>query len=1031
MPAALPPHKVKLTINDVLRMYQGLLRCERNGGAVLVAPEHRLSLQLKWHELRLSEKGSGANAASLKQIRDELELLHSLPYHDIFDESDEELRHQFQLIYAWGGCKPLPAGPERWIAAEALLREIQRNPEAKEILATPDVSKRQERQPTHGQNILAGNLDDIRLLPGKPLEKVLEDLKRRLAKGVLDDPLYEMLWMRPQGQKHQMHDGIIEFVTDPSGLDLASFRKRWKEGMGDEIKSVQCDHLLALRGMLACGLLVHCLSRRHRVDYGIDLRRGDTRRTAVPYRGSDTPSDRAEYAQPDLLILLTLLSYYHNGLTREQIKEATCTLLECGPQEQKDQYKLWLDSASQMMNEEQKQALNSVDKLDLKSEPLLDMLHTLYQYNMAAVNYWLNSCVFPRETMQFPSRLVSNAFNLTDKHNPKGKVIGFSGTKDNSLLLPLHVKQSKSPYKETEAIDGKMLELVLLKGARVECQPPESLSTSLAEYVLDLAVKNGSSALIDAGAAMAGLTNSEVAERILKLLPEPQDSDLSGVVFFETTTNSWYVLERSGSKVSLGSSPIHEKDAFVFFDESHCRGVDMKLKPRAQATLTIGPGICKDKVMQAAGRMRKLAYGQTLVLFVPAELVLKIRSANKNLRADTTLSTLHVLNWVMHNTVNTTAEGLPAWASQGSHFYTTQNPKARLIDENLKLEGLYGGKIAECTVYEHVKRGQAKDCERVKQLRLEPEGILEEELKVLEESARTYGSDIFIASSGLDEECERELENEREREREKEPQYPRCAPQTPSVWDFNELLKTKPHPSELRILGIMPLHEAMDPVKRLFDPQLSQINWKHSGIYVTHNFFGSVTNDLGAKLNDNGHYMRPVQWIITFQSYSECCLLLSEWEAENVLKILWNRKKSTDVRLVQMCYLREAADTHGKVRLALPDGNGCGVDEVTMAGLQLLAGETTFGPEIRSGTEIREAQIREARQAALAKLLPTREAKMAAFLLPSLRGLRHTISRSDLERFCNLDVREAPPLPPPVAFAPAPPTLVRGASRLR
>jgi len=172
--------------------------------------------------------------------------------------------------------------------------------------------------------------------------------------------------------------------------------------------------------------------------------------------------------------------------------------------------------------------------------------------------------------------------------------------------------------------------------------------------------------------------------------------------------------------------------------------------------------------------------------------------------------------------------------------------------------------------------------------------------------------------------------------------------------------------------------------------------------------------------------MRPVQWIITFQSYSECCLLLSEWEAENVLKILWDRKKSTDVqptdvRLVQMCYLREAADTHGKVRLALPDGNGCERDEITMVGLQLLAGETMFGP---SGTEIAKAKIREARQAALAKLLPTREAKMAAFLLPSLRGLRHTISRSDLERFCNFDVGEAPPLPPPVAFAPAP-TLAR------
>ena len=1020
----------KLTnIHDVQRMYEGLLRCERNGGAVLVAPEHRLSLQLKAHDLRLSEKSSGAYVANFgqiraEQIRAELDRLHRRPYYDIFDESDEELRHQFQLIYACGSCTDLPAGPERWIVAEALLREIRCNPEAARIL-TADVSKRQPPQSIFAGKF-DGKFDGIRLLLGEPLERVLEELKRILAKGVLDDPPYEMLWIRPQGKKHQMHDGIIEFVTDP-GADLASFRKRWKDDMGEEIKSVQCDHLLALRGMLACGLLVHCLSRRHRVDYGIDERRGITRRTAVPYRGSNTPSDRAEYAQPDILILLSLLSYYHDGLTREQIEEATRTLLKLGPQAQKDQYALWLSSASQMMNEEQEKALNSVEKLDLTNELQFDMLFTVYRYNMAAVNFWLNSCVLPRETMQFPSRLVSNAFNLTD--NPSGKVIGFSGTKDNNLLLPLHVQHLKSPYKETEATDGKMLELVLR--AEVRCQSSESVSTSLADDVLKLAV-NGSSALIDAGAAMAGLTNSEVAECILRLLPE--DSNLSGVVFFEITQDGWYVLERSGSKAPLGSSPIHEKDAFVFFDESRCRGADMKLKPSAQATLTIGPGMCKNKLMQAAGRMRKLAFGQKLVLFVPAELDKKIRSANeKNLGADMALRSEHVLNWVVHNTVNTIADGLPEWASNGSHFCTTQNPKARLVDENLKLEGLYGGAIAKCTMYEHVKRGQAKDRERVKQLRLEPEGILEEMLAVLEDRAKTFGSDQEITSSAFDEECERELENEREREREVERQYPRCVPQASSGWDFNKLLKST-HPNELKMLGIgiMPLHEAM---KKSFDPQLSQIEWKHSGIYVTHNFFETVTGDLGLKLDDQyGYFMRPLQWIITFQSDSKCCLLLSEWEAEKVLEILWARPEST-VRLVQMCYLREAADTkYGKaVRLALPDGDGCARHELTMVGLQLLAGETMFGPSgttmfVQSGTEIAKA---------LSKLLPTPEAKKAALLLPEFRGLHHKISRSDLERFCNLDVGEAQPLPPPgwaaarAAFAPAPPTLVRGASRLR
>jgi hypothetical protein len=307
-------------------------------------------------------------------------------------------------------------------------------------------------------------------------------------------------------------------------------------------------------------------------------------------------------------------------------------------------------------------------------------------------------------------------------------------------------------------------------------------------------------------------------------------------------------------------------------------------------------------------------------------------------------------------------------------------------------------------IYNHVVSGQKKDEKRVLLLGHEPSGKASEMMVELSEGrAKKFGSDIFIASSGLDEECERELENERELEREAERQYARYAPHAPREWEFKELLKSE-HPSELKALGIMPLHEA---ISKSFDPklQLSQIEWQHSGIYVTQNFFETVLiKDLGSKLEDYGLYMRPVQWIVTFQS-SKCCLL-SEWEAENVLEILWKRPESK-VRIVQMCYLREAADTKYEkgVRLALPqnlpDGNGCGVDEVTMAGLQLLAGETMFGP---SGTENREAQIREARLAALAKLLPTREAKKAALSLPFLCDKHQHIKRSDLEMFCNLDI---------------------------
>ena len=89
--------KVKLTINDVLRMYQGLLRCELNSGAVFVASEHRLSLR----PLR--------RAAGLTRIRAKLDQLHSLPYHDV-RATRSYATTQFQLIYAWGKLQAFAGG---------------------------------------------------------------------------------------------------------------------------------------------------------------------------------------------------------------------------------------------------------------------------------------------------------------------------------------------------------------------------------------------------------------------------------------------------------------------------------------------------------------------------------------------------------------------------------------------------------------------------------------------------------------------------------------------------------------------------------------------------------------------------------------------------------------------------------------------------------------------------------------------------------------------------------------------------------
>ena len=136
------------------------------------------------------------------------------------------------------------------------------------------------------------------------------------------------------------------------------------------MKAVQINQLLALRGFLAYGIMERCLIARHRVDYGVDERRGTKRRVAVPYRASDTPSERAEYKHPEMLIVRTTLSYFHDGISRSEMKEGAKVLLSLGPIAQRAEYHLWLSSAIETMASKAVHlaALDSVDKLDLTNE---------------------------------------------------------------------------------------------------------------------------------------------------------------------------------------------------------------------------------------------------------------------------------------------------------------------------------------------------------------------------------------------------------------------------------------------------------------------------------------------------------------------------------------------------------------------------------------------------------------------------------------------------------------------------------------
>jgi len=180
----MPFHRdVRLDPQSVQRMHESLLHCKASLGALCIAPEHRLSLLLKRDELAMAD-GQEAMCTQLRKVIDEL------PYLDLLDESDEMLSHKYQLIYAVGSCCELPAGKERWVGAQALLRQLQTSTKIAAILQDPDVARRLSAAERG-----AGAFDDTRLLQGPWLDAVTPELLRLLIEGVMDDPPYHMRWL--------------------------------------------------------------------------------------------------------------------------------------------------------------------------------------------------------------------------------------------------------------------------------------------------------------------------------------------------------------------------------------------------------------------------------------------------------------------------------------------------------------------------------------------------------------------------------------------------------------------------------------------------------------------------------------------------------------------------------------------------------------------------------------------------------------------------------------------------------------------
>jgi len=929
-------------------------------GALIVAPEHRASMHLKIIDYELSEQQF--------DVANVLRELEQIKFMDILDEVDKVLHYKFQLVYACGASLRLPNFQSRTRVLQTLLRVINNSVSVKAFLSSNPSFVIFSTSVEHTDVFV-----ELRLQKRPGFEDFCKMFVNHIMQALhADETLlsYGLSWI----YKHPNIDQIIAFVLNEE-VSLNGFT------------TDQAEVLFALRGFLGFGILIHCLTMRHRVEYGTRNNLNDLKKfLAVPFHAADVPSERAEFGHPDCALVYTQLAYYYQGIPESAFLQALDTLLTMGQSAQNSLYSKWFLLSCNRMTELERKSLDEVKKLDLLNTVQIQCAYKHYRKNCEVINFWLEYCIFPDETIQYDSRLVATAWNLCDSNHG---LIGFSGTNDNSPLLPLAIKEL-TPDDFLRATNGMMLELIIKNPIYHDFALLPQASKKVWQLVLDKVLLDNFHALIDAGALMAGISNFEVAKYLMNHVEHASQSEFLGVVFFNVDADQWFVLGTKQQLWPLNRSPIKEQNAIVFFDEMRCRGADMRLKQDARGLLTLGPRMHKDKLMQAAGRMRQLDKNQKLEFLGPSEITQQIRDVNK-LSCASQVTSEHALSWVVQNTVQNNENGLFDWAQQGGLFYTTKdNSKLAKLSVDVDVKTLYkNSSIEKLTLLDAVKEAHRKLTITHSSTASLPF------LKQIQDRCEMYNS-TGVDVKGLDIECERELQQEVEIEKEVEVQLPSQSPVAESPWDWHKILNSTELPTNLQLSSNCIVVSLATMISNIWPNScLNLINWSQCDVFVTSNFYYTVTAAVrDCKVLSN--YLRPLDAMLVFPKYNQV-LLLSEFETNEILPVFWKTSREFGPFLVHLSWIPKIQKLP---RLVLPINSGIpAVSISSLVAMKLFNGQVNFTKEEQKA--LRSLLDYECKVTLTPSIVP---ATMVDELL-TLRGNRHLFSMSDLNSVCTrLDV---------------------------
>ncbi|KAF8526784.1 hypothetical protein JB92DRAFT_2869478 [Gautieria morchelliformis] len=821
---------VSLGANNIRTICDMFKTCAQDGGVLLCQPEHILSFQLMGLHLLCNTRETERASPFLTAQR----WLDSKT-RDILDESDELLSVRYQLIYTLGTPMPMQGQPDRWQIIQNVFSLLRDNLD--------------ETYMKHNGGLELQSAEPQRF----PRTRILtHKCGRELLRTIAQQIVYEEKMPSTPFRSYPpaIRRGVFQFLTE----------LRVTQADSDTLEQYSAEYftqLLLLRGLIAHGVILLSLKeKRWRVDYGLDPSRS---MLAVPYRAKDSPAPRAEFAHPDVVIAFTCLCYYYSGLSNQQLEVTFRHLLNSDDPSLR--YDDWIKGLTGLPESLRGlQGLN-LDDVVQKHEQIFPLL----RYNKAVIDFYLSECVFPKECKEFEFKLTTNSWDLARKKT--NLATGFSGTKDNSYLLPLSIHQLDS--EDQRHTNAQVIEYLLrVENRAVVHTGSDITATDLIQRVAGQ--DPHTTVLLDVGAQVLELQNVDVAREWLKRDTHPA---VEAAIYCDSRNDEFYVLTRDGYVEPLESSLYRTQlnKALVYLDEARTRGTDFKFPNGTRAVVTLGPKLSKDKLVQGCMRLRKLGSEHSVVFFTSSEIWRKIQASTGVAKEE--LDSSDVLTWALKETCVQIKDNGAHWASQGLNFDIRRTAWEKYSECTFKQSDL-------ATVLREKESRTLKELYGVRENDtlfdlIGGEDGMSERQQAIKEKCQQFGI-AMSRSSALLEEQERELAHEKEAER----QVERVSGSTPLKHHVDPNLRSFIR-SGRTSASFLFLSDCLDGTSQGTAILTTSRSFFHSdNLRATKDFSGTITEGVAGYMDD---FLRAVTWILRSDLDPDMLLLISPFEANKLL----------------------------------------------------------------------------------------------------------------------------------------------------